>query len=56
MEFTFLWVQAISKEMSSIFMMCFEENKTSNVAESHWMTDLVRDGFSEEVMLVFRFG
>lgn len=37
-------------------MMCHEENETNNVTERNWLTWIVRDGFSEEVMLVLRFG
>lgn len=37
-------------------MMCHEENESSNVAERNWPTWIVRDGFSEGVMLVLRFG
>lgn len=33
-EFIFFWEQTVSKEISDIFMMCREENETSNVAES----------------------
>lgn len=43
-EFIFLCKQTVSKEISDIFMMCHEENETSNVAESDWTT--IRDSFS----------
>ena len=45
MGFSFLREQAVSKEMGDVFMIFHEENETSNVAESNWITDLDRGLF-----------